>query len=141
MSKPVNLRSKLKAADRRRRRRPNATSERIQSGGPLPTTHTAASTIDVAGILADAATRVAETTTDLKDTAIVGALRAIAKGTSPASIFTDTVYNAMVRDLDAAGVTPEDRRKAAGDLLKIALDNVDPAESDRLIKYFAWIGS
>lgn len=142
MPNSSKLRSKLKAADRRRRRR--------QSGSVNPATNntshstakpTATQTIDVASILVEAALAEADSSPELKDTAIVNALRSIKNDSPPNSQYTERVFRRMVADLDAAGVSQSDRLRSAADLLSVAVENTAPDEPDRLIKYLTLIAS
>lgn len=141
MSKSLKQKSRLKAADRRRRRRPIVATAPNHSGAQSSRREAASESIDVAGILTDAVMRIAEKTPELKDSAVIGALRAIIKETSPNSTYTDTVYSEMVLGLDAANIPPTDRRSAAKDLLSLALVSVDPDDPTRLVKSYAWIAS
>ena len=135
MSKSLKLKSILKAADRRRRRRfsdaapPNA-APLISNIPPDSTVH-----CDVTAIMIDAALAVAQQNSGLKDSAIIGALRAMKSDSRSNAMFTQIVYDEMVARLDQAGINGSVRRKSAGDLLEIALQNVSPDAQRQLINY------
>ncbi|WP_372896088.1 hypothetical protein [Stieleria sp.] len=97
--------------------------------------------VDVPQLLIEAVLSVAEREAALNDSAVVGALRAIKNGSTSRSAYTQAVCEEMIRRLDAAAVGEPQRRKAAGELLTIALDNTDSESPDRLIRYLALIAS
>ena len=83
----------------------------------------------------DAALAVAQQNSGLKDSAIIGALRAMKSDSRSNAMFTQIVYDEMVARLDQAGINGSVRRKSAGDLLEIALQNVSPDAQRQLINY------
>ncbi len=89
----------------------------------------------------EAALAVADRNAQLNDSAVIGALRAIKNQTTSQSSFTVAVMDEMTARLDAAGVTPSDRRSAASELLAIAVQNVDSESPRALIGYLELIAS
>lgn len=145
MAKSPNLKSRLKAADRRRRRRTAADVQRrvteTTSTACAPDAHSPATKPDVAAILVDAALTVANENESLTDSAVIGALRAIKHGSGSKSPTTESVFREMVRRLDQAGISAAERAHAAGDLLGVVATNVDPGSKDRLITFLSLIAS
>ena len=147
MSKSVNLKAKLKAADRRRRRRGTTVSadvdfsSRPDSDGRSGSDATVLNQTDVVGVLTQAALRVAGRTNDLRDSAVIGALRALKNETKPNAHFTEAVHREMVSALDHAAVSRRERRQAASELLGVALGSVDSKIPDGLIRSLSLIVS
>lgn len=141
MPKSPKLRSNLKAADRRRRRRNLAGRGHDRPTAPSDVNRRPTDGVDVPQLLIEAVLSIAERDAALNDSAVVGALRAIKNGSASRSAYTQAVCEEMIRRLDAAAVGEPQRRKAAGELLTIALDNTDSESPDRLIRYLALIAS
>ncbi|QDV46427.1 hypothetical protein Enr13x_63360 [Stieleria neptunia] len=141
MSKSPKIRSNLKAADRRRRRRNLAGRGGDPQTAPGDACRGQSDGVDVPQLLIEAVLGVAGREAALNDSAVIGALRAVQNGSTSRSAFTQTVCGEMIHRLDAAGVSETQRRKAAGELLTIALDNTDSQSPHQLIRYLALIAS
>ncbi|QEF96950.1 hypothetical protein Mal15_09800 [Stieleria maiorica] len=96
---------------------------------------------DAPRLLIEATLFVADRNAQLNDSAVIGALRSIKNQTTSRSSFTQGVTEEMIARLDAAGVSPSDRRTAASELLAIAVQNVDPDSPQALIRYLELIAS
>ena len=141
MPKSPKLRSNLKAADRRRRRRKMAGCGHDAEAARSAEARRQPDGADVPQLLIEDVLSVAEREAALNDSAVIGALRAVKNGSASRSAFTQAVCDEMIRRLDAAAVGEPQRRKAAGELLTIALDNTDSQSPHRLIRYLALIAS
>ncbi|MCS7469872.1 hypothetical protein NZK35_24740 [Stieleria sp. ICT_E10.1] len=141
MPKSPKLRSNLKAADRRRRRRNLAGCGHDRQTDTSDANRRQPDGVDVPQLLIEAVLSVAEREAALNDSAVIGALRAINNRSTSRSVFTQAVCQEMIRRLDAAGVGEPQRQKAAGELLTIAVDNTDSQSPHRLIRYLALIAS
>ena len=146
MPKSQNLRSRLKMADRRRRRRlaDKSASNGVSPNQPdvdSPTQTLGSQGPDVVGLLTEAALGIAEKRRDVRDASIVGALRAIVNNGEPKSVPAPAVYQSMLDRLERAQVSDAEGEKGAAALLKISLENVDPNVHDQLIKFLSLIAS
>lgn len=140
MTKPKNLKAKLKAADKRRKRRPQASAEtalaqEAADGRP---------SVDAVGVLAEGVLRQADTRAssggaNLRDSAVLSALKAMTQGTQPRSEEAMGVFDEMNSLLEEAGVSGSRRTVAAMEMLSLATTNQDPNVPDQFIRYLSMI--
>ncbi len=87
--------------------------------------------------MTEAILMVADRTPELKDSAVLSALRAIATEGQPASEFAKQLSAEIATQLDREQVGAKDRRRAATDLIKLLPAKLDPDVPDQLIKYLS----
>lgn len=137
MSKSAKLKSRLKASDRRRRRRD------VGGSSSYPPAHTGATQtqpqVDVAGLLAEAALRLAERSPQVRDATIYAALNCLATQSTPKKEATAQVLDEMTKTFEASAIPPKDARRAARELCLIAKQNMSPDDADQFLRYLALI--
>ncbi len=135
MSKSGKLKNQLKSAQRRRRRRPVPSGSAIQAVASIDPM--LQSGVDVAGIISDAILITAEKRGNLRDSAVLGSLKAlkgIAKANSEAA--QDVLDNIQLK-LDEQAIPPRERIAAANEMLKLADSSIDPKVPDQLIRFLS----
>lgn len=138
MAKTDRLKSKLKSADKRRRRRLQSTAERTSaeqlSVSVLPS-------VDVHALLAGAILKTAETSIALRDSAAIAALRCIITGGVSKSSEAQEVQDAMRLALREASISERDARAAAEELLDLALNSHGSDRPDQFLQYLSLINA
>lgn len=140
MARAKDLKQKLKAADRRRKRRPAAanqgrsavgsTSSASQPGGSLP--------VDVVGLVAQAILDVADRDSSITDATVVTALRCSVRLSEPSRGDAKTVLRAL--DVVAAQDFVPRRKfsKAAEQLIQMAVSHkASEAEPSPFLRYLS----
>jgi hypothetical protein len=135
MSKSANWKARLKATQRRRKKR--GTAEPI-ANSPAPAT-VASESVDVAALLIEAALRAADRHRSVRDAAIYAALKCLANGADASHESTAQVLEMMNQTLRGNGVDEADSRRAAKELCDVARGNLKPDQPRQLIQYFSLI--
>lgn len=142
MSKSAKMKARLKASDRRRKRRvrqPTLSDEsglhlRVDAGTDSPEIET-----DIAGLLSNAALQTADRHRRIQDSSVIGGLRGLIAGAEPNGEGSRLVYHAMVHELDKAQIPPERRTTAAKEFLEIAKEHSGSDRPDLLLQYLSLI--
>ena len=142
MSKSAKMKARLRASDRRRKRRgrqPTLGDDsglhlRVDAGTDSPEIET-----DIAGLLANAALRIADRQRRIQDSSVIGGLRGLVAGVQPNGEGSRLVYQAMVCELDKAQIPTERRATAAKEFLEIAKEHSGSDRPDHLLQYLSLI--
>ncbi|MEL6110845.1 MAG: hypothetical protein AAFU85_32975, partial [Planctomycetota bacterium] len=138
MAKTDRLKSRLKSADKRRRRRLHSTAARPTE---TPTAVSVLPPVDVPALLAAAILATAQDSGVVRDSAAVAALRAIITGRSSNSSEAQKVQDAMSRALGDAEIPERDARAAAEELLDLALNSPSSDRPDQFLQYLSLINA
>lgn len=136
MPKSNKLKANLRAADKRRKRRVVETkSDASFSSEPK---------LDIEGLIVDGilktvANRESRREPNLRDSAVIAALKALRQGTAPNSTEASECYAEICRVLDSAGVSEGKRAKAATQTLSLASLNDYEKSPDQFIRYLSLI--
>ncbi|MCO8121156.1 hypothetical protein NHH03_05360 [Stieleria sp. TO1_6] len=134
MSKSAKWKAKLKSATRRRSRRNQA--EPAKSDAAVNPKEAG---VDVAQFLIEAALRVADHRGGLRDSAIIGALKAISTYSKPHAPESLEVHAEMLASLESNSITDKQRHQAAADLLAM-IQSLPPSDvPNQLTTYLALI--
>lgn len=135
MSKSGKLKKQLKSAQRRRQRRPASTASVSPpvsaSGSELQPS------VDIAGIISEAILITAGKRGNLRDSAVLAALKAlkgISKANSEAAV---ELLDTMESKLDQNQVSSRERHAAANEMLKLAENSIDPNVPDQMIRFLS----
>ena len=131
MGKRENLKRKLKAADRRRQRRPVPPATTV-----APATNKSA--LDVTGLIATEILQHAESASDgLSDSAVVAAMRSFLKGTSPSAEPSRSLYERFEQVSLRSEVDTRRFRSALSRMLDLAISSRDSKNQTAFLGYLS----
>lgn len=136
MPQAKKLKARLKAADKRRKRRAPQT-EPVATVSNEPKLDVEGLVVE--GILKTAANREARREPNLRDSAVIAALKALTQGTAPNSTEALECHTEITRFLDQSGVSSGDRVRAATQTLSLAHMNDQKESPDQFIRYLTLI--
>ncbi|MDA8744022.1 hypothetical protein N9N28_05265 [Rubripirellula amarantea] len=137
MAKNENLKRKLKAADRRRARRPDSTLASVETGADVSTT---ADEPDVAGLCVSEILRPRGRHV-LADVSVIAALKGCLSGSVPDAADAENLYVNLNKIAKRDDVSNAAFRDAIGSLLKTATSHRDERDGGAFVRFLNILSS